>query len=112
MFAAGRAALSTCPLIDASPPETLHCGSVMPSMARFAKGAAYGATTSGTTAERCGSIVVGSFREAVCYFNELLILLCHKRRRFVCRVQQGQRERFRAMATISLRRIVAIEFGM
>ena len=42
----------------------------------------------------------------------LLVLLCHKRRRFVCRVQQGQRERFRAMATISLRRIVAIEFGM
>jgi hypothetical protein len=41
-----------------------------------------------------------------------LVLLCHKRRRFVCRVQQGQRERFRAMATISLRRIVAIEFGM
>ena len=41
-----------------------------------------------------------------------LILLRHKRRRFDCRVQQGQRERFRAMATISLRRIVAIEFGM
>jgi hypothetical protein len=41
-----------------------------------------------------------------------LVLLRHKRRRFDCRVQQGQRERFRAMATISLRRIVAIEFGM
>ena len=44
-----------------------------------------------------------------------LILLRHKRRRFVCligRMQQGQRERFRTMATISLRRIVAIEFGM
>jgi hypothetical protein len=44
-----------------------------------------------------------------------LVLLRHKRKRFVClicRVQQGQRERFRAMATISLRRIVAIEFGM
>jgi hypothetical protein len=35
--------------------------------------------------------------------------------RFVCligRMQQGQRERLRTMATISLRRIVAIEFGM
>jgi len=45
----------------------------------------------------------------------LLVLLRHKRRRFVdviCRVQQGQRGRCRAMATISLRRIVAIEFGM
>ena len=45
----------------------------------------------------------------------VLILLRHKRRRFVCligRMQQGQRERFRTMATISLRRIVAIEFGM
>ena len=44
-----------------------------------------------------------------------LILLRHKRRRFVClicRMQQGHRERCRAMATISLRRIVAIEFGM
>jgi hypothetical protein len=41
-----------------------------------------------------------------------LILLRHKRRRFDCRMQQGQRDRFRAMATISLRRIVAIEFGM
>jgi DNA invertase Pin-like site-specific DNA recombinase len=41
-----------------------------------------------------------------------LILLRHKRRRFDCRMQQGQRERFLAMATISLRRIVAIEFGM
>src|SRR6476646_11655978 len=44
-----------------------------------------------------------------------LVLLRHKRRRFVCligRMQQGQRERFRTMATISLRRIVAIEFGM
>ncbi|MEA2649494.1 MAG: hypothetical protein QOG61_1929 [Candidatus Binataceae bacterium] len=41
-----------------------------------------------------------------------LVLLRHKRRRFDCRVQQGQRERFRAMATMSLRRIVAIEFGM
>src|SRR3979409_589022 len=39
-----------------------------------------------------------------------LILLRHKRRRGDCRMQQGQRERFRAMATISLRRIVAIEF--
>jgi hypothetical protein len=41
-----------------------------------------------------------------------LVLLRHKRRRCDCRMQQGQRERFRAMATISLRRIVAIEFGM
>ena len=41
-----------------------------------------------------------------------LVLLRHKRRRFDCRMQQGQRERFRAMATMSLRRIVAIEFGM
>ena len=44
--------------------------------------------------------------------NRCLVLLRHKRRRFDCRMQQGQRERFRAMATISLRRIVAIEFGM
>jgi hypothetical protein len=44
--------------------------------------------------------------------RDLLVLLRHKRRRFDCRVQQGQRERFRAMATMSLRRIVAIEFGM
>ena len=43
---------------------------------------------------------------------DALVLLRHKRRRFDCRMQQGQRERFRAMATISLRRIVAIEFGM
>ena len=41
-----------------------------------------------------------------------LVLLRHKRRRFDCRMQQGQREKFRAMATVSLRRIVAIEFGM
>src|SRR6185312_11749331 len=49
------------------------------------------------------------------YLDRLLVLLRHKRRRFVCligRMQQGQRERFRTMATISLRRIVAIEFGM
>jgi len=49
------------------------------------------------------------------YLGIEVVLLRHKRRRFVClicRVQQGQRERFRAMATISLRRIVAIEFGM
>jgi len=44
--------------------------------------------------------------------NRALVLLRHKRRRFVCRVQQGQRESFQAMATINLRRIVAIEFGM
>src|SRR5271165_7133863 len=47
--------------------------------------------------------------------DKLLVLLRHKLRRFVCLMrwmQQGQRERFWAMATISLRRIVAIEFGM
>ena len=44
-----------------------------------------------------------------------LVLLRHKMRRFVCligRVQQGHRERPRVSATISRRRIVAIEFGM
>ena len=49
------------------------------------------------------------------YIGAFLVLLRHKRRRLdclICRVQQGQRERFLAMATISLRRIVAIEFGM
>jgi len=36
-------------------------------------------------------------------------------RRFVClicRVQQGHREKYRVIATISLRRIVAIEFSI
>ena len=40
-----------------------------------------------------------------------LILLRHKLRRcmsLMCRMQQGKRDRFRAMATIRLRRIVAM----
>ena len=44
-----------------------------------------------------------------------IVLLRHKRKRFVrliCRLQHGQRESFRTMATINLRRIVAIEFGI
>jgi hypothetical protein len=47
--------------------------------------------------------------------DEPLVLLRHKRKRFVrliCRLQHGQRESFRTMATINLRRIVAIEFGI
>jgi len=54
-------------------------------------------------------------RDATYFCHGLLILLRHKRRRFVClicRVQQGHRERCRVIATISLRRIVAIEFGI
>src|ERR1700738_2148228 len=66
-------------------------------------------TVSGEAATRGSD---GSIFLATAIFIRLIVLLRHKRRRFDCRVQQGQRERFRAMATISLRRIVAIEFGM
>jgi hypothetical protein len=47
--------------------------------------------------------------------NATSSLTASQRKRFIgliCRVQQGQRERLRAMATTNLRRIVAIEFGM